>query len=184
VVGGDRTTTVTGPAIVLKTHDIRRLEIAPAFAVPPCGGTSAHQIGMIQIDLTRQSPSQLTFGSDPTQDGLDRGEAWIFGLAHDGKQLEPAFVIRTVNELANGASDEIGRGHRRRSGTSLNPGGDDRVHRREHRSGDIRIVEIGNKIAEHEFTLLLKLVGSRRDGNVAEASASAAHRQLLFDLAA
>jgi hypothetical protein len=37
--------------------------------------------------------------------------------------------------------------HRRRSGTSLDPGGNDRVDRREHCGGDIGTVEISNKIA-------------------------------------
>ena len=80
---------------------------------------------------------------------MDRGEAWIFRLAHSGEQLEPEFVICSLYEVANGTGGEIGRGHPSRSGASLDPGGNDRVHRREHRGGDIWTVEIGNKFAEH-----------------------------------
>jgi hypothetical protein len=58
---------------------------------------------------------------------MDRGEAWIFRLAHYGEQLEPEFVTCSLYEVANGAGGEIGRGHRSCSGASLDPGGNDRV---------------------------------------------------------
>jgi hypothetical protein len=40
--------------------------------------------------------------------------------------LEPEFVIGPLHEVANSACGEIGHGHRRRSGASLDPGGYDR----------------------------------------------------------
>src|SRR5262245_31048829 len=99
----------------------------------------------------------LCASSDPSEDRPDRGEAWISCLAHDCDQLGPVFIIRPIHEVANRAGGEIGRDHPRRSGALLEPGGNDRVHRREHRGSDIGTVEIGNKIAEHGPPCCMKL---------------------------
>src|SRR5215510_3690869 len=88
-------------------------------------------------------------GNDPSQDRLDRDEAGIVRLAHDCQELEPEFVVGTLQEVANGAGDEIWCDHRRRCGASLEAGGNGGVQRREHGGCDVRTVEVGNEIAEH-----------------------------------
>src|SRR5262249_34266142 len=118
---------------------------APAFPVYRTLADSGHSPDSLRSLAIRT----LRGSSGPSQDCLDRGEAWIFRLAHYGEQLEPAFIIRPLHEVANSAGGKIGHGHRRRRGASLDPGGNDRVERREHGGGDIRAIEIGNKIAEH-----------------------------------
>jgi len=41
----------------------------------------------------RASGARSLICNDPSEDRLDRGEAWIFRLAHDGEQLKPELVV-------------------------------------------------------------------------------------------
>src|SRR5262249_60190410 len=90
---------------------------APTAPVSPVYRTladSGHSPDRLRSLATRT----LRVSSDPSQDRLDRGEAWIFRLAHYGEQLEPAFIIRPLHEVANSAGGKIGHGHRRCRGAS------------------------------------------------------------------
>src|SRR5262245_44787760 len=98
---------------------------------------------------SRASGARLFIGNDPSEDRLDRDQAWIFRLAHDGEQLEPELVVGALHKLANGAGDEIRGNHGRRRGAPLDSGGDIRIERRKHRRRHIRTIEIGNEITEH-----------------------------------
>src|SRR5262249_12897751 len=104
-----------------------------------------------------RGPKTLCVSSGPSQDRLDRSDAWIFRLTDYSEQLEPALVICLLHEVANNAGGKIGYGHRRRSGALLDPGGNGRVQRHEHRSGDVRTIEISNKIAEHDPPCRIRL---------------------------
>jgi hypothetical protein len=93
---------------------------------------------------SRASAARSFIRNDPSKDRLDRGEAWIFRLAHDGEQLKPELVVGALHKLANGAGDEIRRDHGRRCGASLDSGGDIRIQRGKHCPRHIRTIEIGN----------------------------------------
>jgi hypothetical protein len=71
---------------------------------PQVIGSTCGRLGKVATGRLRSLATRtLRVGSDPSQDRLDRGEAWIFRLAHYGEQLEPAFVIRPLHEVANSA---------------------------------------------------------------------------------
>src|SRR5262249_62304446 len=116
--------------------------VSPVYRTLADSGPSPDRLGSLATRTLRVS-------SDPSQDRLDCGEAWIFRLAHYGDQLEPAFVIRLLHEVANSAGGKIRHGHRRRGSASLDPGGNDRVQRREHGGGGIRQIGNGKKNAEN-----------------------------------
>src|SRR6516225_4951298 len=93
---------------------------------------------------SRASAARSFIRNDPSKDRLDRGEAWVFRLAHDGEQLEPELVVGALHKIANGACDEIRRDHGRCCSASLDSGGESRIQRRKHRARHIRTIEIGN----------------------------------------
>src|SRR6516165_1279058 len=110
-------------------------------ATPPAT-TSAHE--PLTAPHSRASGAKLFICNDPSKNRLDRGEAWIFRLAHDGEQLEPELVVGALHKIANGACDEIRRDHGRCCSASLDSGGESRIQRRKHRARHIRTIEIGN----------------------------------------
>src|SRR5262249_59581775 len=97
----------------------------PEAGRPEAGPLSARiSLATAKQVRSRASGARLFIGNDPSEDRLDRDQAWIFRLAHDGEQLEPELVVGALHELADGAGDEIRGDHGRRRGASLDSGGD------------------------------------------------------------
>ena len=59
-------------------------------------------IACLLLALAATNSRTLCVSSDPSQDRLDRREAWIFRLAHYGEQLKPEPVVGALHKLANG----------------------------------------------------------------------------------